>query len=145
MMINAASRMEVGDPAPGARGHLVLLGFGVIASPIAWALALYTLYAVGSRDCFPGTSPRATGQWNADWILLAIACGALLICIVAGLISVRSWRVSYRENPSADALIQFGEGRTRFIAVWGAITSLLFGILMVASLIPLFVVPLCGS
>jgi len=144
-MMNTASKMEVGEPAPGAHGHTVLLAFGVIASPVAWGLALYTLYAIASQNCFPGATPRATELWNADWILGVIASAAFVVCLVAGLVSYWSWRVSYRENPRAESPIQFGEGRTRFLATWGALTSLLFGILMVLCAIPLFVVPTCGS
>jgi heme/copper-type cytochrome/quinol oxidase subunit 2 len=144
-MMDSAQRMEVGEPAPGAHGHPILLAFGVIASPVAWVLALYALFAIASHNCFPGATPRPTELWDADWLLGAIAGGALVVCVVAGLVSYCSWRMTYEENPSASATIQFGEGRTRFLAIWGALTSLLFGILMVVSLIPLFVVPTCGS
>jgi hypothetical protein len=144
-MMDSAHKMEVGEPVPGAHGHPILLAFGVIASPVAWGLALFALFAIASHNCFPGAAPRPTELWDADWMLGVIAGGALVICAVAGLISYWSWRMTYKENPSASAMIQFGEGRTRFVAIWGALTSLLFGILMVVSLIPLFVVPTCGS
>ena len=138
--------MEVGEPAPGADGHTVLLAFGVIASPVAWGLALYTLYAIASQNCFPGATPRATELWNADWILGAIASGAFVVCLVAGLVSVLVLAGELpRKSAGAQSPIQFGEGRTRFLATWGTLTSLLFGILMVLCAIPLFVVPTCGS
>jgi hypothetical protein len=141
--MDSTSRIEVGDPAPGAEGHSAWLAFGVLASPVAWALALFALYAIASHNCFPGSAPRAAGLWNAGSVLGAIAGGALLVCIISGLVSAWAWRRSYAENPQASALIQFGEGRTRFLAVWGALTSLLFAILMAVSLVPLFVVPSC--
>ncbi len=137
--------MEVGDPAPGSSGHSGWLAFGVVASPVAWLLALFALYAIASYNCFSGRAPDPNGLWNTHWMLAGIAGGALFVCAVAGVFSVWAWRRSYAENPQARTLIQFGEGRTRFLAVWGALTSLLFAILMVVSLVPLFVVPSCGS
>ena len=68
-----------------------------------------------------------------------------MICVIAGLVSYRSWRETYGELVDRNRLVQFGEGRSRFLAMWGALTGLLFAILMVVSLIPLVVIPLCGS
>ena len=124
---------------------LVVIASGILAGPIAWSLALFSLYAIASHNCFPGSAPRAAALWNAGWVLAAIAGAALVVCIVAGLLSYRSWRDTYGERCDWSPLIQFGEGRSRFLAMWGALTSLLFAILMVISLVALFVVPSCGS
>ncbi len=144
MMTDSTTRDAVGAPAPGAVGHRYLLAFGVFASPLAWALALYALFALASHNCFPGVSPLPIGAWSGAWLLWLIALAALAVCIVAGLLSYRSWQDTYRLNASADAPVEFGKGRARFFAVWGALTSLLFVIVMLASLFPLFVVPICG-
>jgi hypothetical protein len=111
---------------------------------VAWWLALSSLYAVASNTCFPGTVPLATPSRNSLWVLAAIAIAALVICAIAGLVSYRSWRETYGYR-DGERLVQFGEGCSRFLAMWGALTSLLFAILMIVSLIPLVVVPLCGS
>lgn len=124
---------------------MLLLGFGVLAAPIAWGLALVSLYAIATHNCFPGEAPLQMPLWNVEWLLATIACVALLICIGAGALSYWSWRDSYHGNPAATSLVLFGEGRTRFLSIWGALTSLLFAILMVISLVGLFMVPSCGS
>jgi hypothetical protein len=124
---------------------LVAIAYGILAGPIAWSLALFRLYAIASHNCFPGSAPRATALWNAKLVLAAIAGAALVVCIVAGLLSCRSWRDTYGERFDWSPLIQFGEGRSRFLATCGALTSLLFAILMIISLVALFVVPSCGS
>ncbi|MGH6749257.1 MAG: hypothetical protein ACRECI_08055 [Methyloceanibacter sp.] len=144
-MIGTWAKMEVGRPVPGRRVGLGTLVFGVLAAPIAWWLALFSLYAIASHNCFPGGSPRATALWNAQWVLAAIGVAALVICVIAGLVSYRSWRETYGDLVDRDRLVQFGEGRSRFLAMWGALTGLLFAILMVVSLIPLVVIPLCAS
>ena len=89
--------------------------------------------------------PLATPSWNSLWVLAAIAITGLVVCTVAGLVSYRSWRETYGPRHGPERLVDFGEGRSRFLAMWGALTSLLFAILMIVCLIPLVVVPLCGS
>jgi hypothetical protein len=140
-----AAKMEVGRPVPGPTVGLGALIFGVVAAPVAWWLALSSLFAIASHTCFPGTMPLATPSWNSLWVLAAIAITALVICAVAGLVSYRSWRETYGYQRGPERLVHFGEGRSRFLAMWGALTSLLFAILMIVCLIPLVVVPLCGS
>ncbi len=137
--------MEVGRPVPGPRVGLAAIAFGILAGPIAWGLALLCLYAIASHNCFSGATPRDTALWDNQWLLATIAGAALVVCIVAGLVSYRSWRDTYGERFDWARLIQFGEGRSRFLATWGALTSLLFAILMVVSLVSLVVVPSCGS
>jgi hypothetical protein len=89
--------------------------------------------------------PLVTPSSNSLWVLAVIAIAALVVCVVAGLLSYRSWRETYGNQRGPERLVHFGEGRSRFLAVWGALTSLLFAILMIVCLIPLVVVPLCGS
>lgn len=141
----AAAKMEVGRPVPGPTVGLGALIFGVVAAPLAWWLALSSLFAVASHTCFPGTTPLVAPLWNSLWVLALIAAIALLVCAVAGLVSYRSWRVTYGDRRGSERLVNFAAGRSRFLAMWGALTSLLFAILMLVSLIPLVVVPLCGS
>lgn len=144
-MMAAAAKREVGRPVPGPTVGLGALIFGVVAAPVAWWLALSSLFAVASHACFPGSVPLVAPAWNPLWVLAAIAVIALVVCALAGLVSYRSWRVTYGHGRGGEGLVHFGEGRTRFLAMWGALTSLLFAILMIVSLIPLVVVPLCGS
>jgi hypothetical protein len=144
-MMAAASKMEVGRPVPGPHVPLAAIAFGILAGPIAWWLALFCLYAIASHNCFPGGSPIEAPLWHYKWTLAAIGCAALVVCIVGGLVSYRSWRKTYGERFGMARLVQFGEGRSRFLSMWGALTSLLFAILMVVSLVALFVVPSCGS
>jgi hypothetical protein len=143
-MMAATSKMEVGRPVPGPHVPLAAVAFGILAGPIAWWLALFSLYAIASHNCFPGGTPRQAPLWHDELVLATIAGAALVVCVIAGLVSYRSWRETYGERIGVAPLVQFGEGRSRFLAMWGALTSLLFAILMIVSLIPLVVVPLCG-
>src|SRR5262249_1308185 len=104
-----------------------------------------SLYAIASHSCFPGSEPRATAPWDAGWILPTIAIAALAVCAIAGIVSYLSWRETHGYPTDSERFVQFGGGRSRFLAMWGALTSLLFAFLMIVSLIPLMVIPPCGS
>jgi hypothetical protein len=121
---------------------LFTLAFAILAGPLAWGLALYSLYAVASHTCYPGSTPRASALWHAGGILWGIAAVAFALCVIAALVSYRSWRAS--AGGGSERPYSVVEGRTRFLAMWGTLTGTLFAILMLVSLFPLLVMPLCG-
>jgi hypothetical protein len=60
--------------------------------------------------------------------------------------SYRSWNATRREvEGETEDMVAAGEGRTRFLALWGLLTSVGFACAIGFSLIGLFTVPLCGS
>lgn len=102
--------------------------------------------ALASYDCYPHEVPLTVPMWHALWpILLAISI-ACIATAIAGLVTAwRSWQETRQEHPgSSHGLLTRGEGRTRFMAMSGTLTSLLFLIALFFSTAALLTVPLCG-
>jgi len=145
-MSDAGTASEIQNPAPhGGRVSTTLLLVGVIAGPAAWGLQLLVKYALTGHYCFPGDIPNARMPPGENWVwplMLAVDVGALLVAAGAGVMSFRHWLVARDETPGHP--IALGEGRVRFLAVWGILTGAGFFFAIVLDLIALFVVPLCG-
>ena len=77
---------------------------------------------------------------------MAISILCLVVGVAAPLLALRSWRRTRDEQPgSAHHLLSSGNGRTRFLAVCGLLSSVLFLIALVAASATLFLLPLCGG
>jgi hypothetical protein len=83
--------------------------------------------------------------WSSLWrILLAIGLVGIVLAIAGGLVSWRNWRVTFEEAAgSAHHLLNSGEGRTRFLAMFGILTSFLFALGVLFATAAVFLVPLC--
>jgi hypothetical protein len=100
---------------------------GVVAGPVAWAVQFNVGYGLTSYACHPGD--RALAQVPPDWTAtrpaaLALAIVAALVSAWGAYISWGIWRAARQEK--SGHLLEAGEGRTRFLGVWGVITSLGF-------------------
>ena len=124
------------------------LAFGVIAGPLAWGVHLLVNYGIASHACFPGNVTRSAPPRGSDWLwplLIGSDVIAIAIAAFAALISYRSWRITRREfSGHADKLIEIGESRTRFLALWGMMISAGFMVAMAFDVVGLWVVPICG-
>lgn len=145
-MTDATTTREIQHPAPRRnRVSTALLLLSVAAAPAAWSFQLISKYALTGHYCFPGDMPHAQMPPDQAWVwplMIAIDGLALLIAAGALAISVRSWLTTREET--AGRLIAIGEGRARYLAMWGILTSAGFLFAVVLDLIALFVVPLCG-
>ena len=149
-MANEAAALPAGaHPAPH-RAHVgvLALAFGVAGGPLAWAVHLALNYAIASHACFPGAAPRsqppsgASGLW---WLLLCNDLTAIAVAAAAALVAYRSWRSTRREFAGRGVdLIEVGEGRTSFLALWGLLTGLGFLLAVLFDAVALWVVPLCA-
>jgi hypothetical protein len=103
---------------------------GVLAGPIAWAIDLLVRYSLVRWSC--DTQHR--------FVLQIVACGAL---IVAAAGASAAWR-GLLQTP-ADAPTEGGRpiDRSRFMALLGLLTSLLFATVIVAAAIPLWILDAC--
>jgi hypothetical protein len=150
-MAEARAEMDaVSHPAPHrGRAEASALAFGLAAAPLAWVLQLVIGYGVASHVCFPADNPVTGVPPDLDtvwWVLLAVELIAGVIALAGAATAYGSWRAT-REEASGEAhhMIEAGEGRTRFLALWGLMTSFGFLGAIVFSLVGLFAVPLCGS
>lgn len=140
---------HVEHPAPhGAAVGKGVLFAGLLAAPVAWSLQLLIDYGFASQSCFPRSQPLAAPSMGAGalWtLLLVINVAALVVALIGTFVSYRSWSRT-REEVSGhhDHLLEAGEGRTRFLAVWGIWAGVWFAIAIVFNTIGVFGVPVCG-
>ena len=130
-------------PPSGQVGAAPLL-LGLAAGPLAWALNLTLSYGFASQTCFSGLMPRvgATGLGWLWWLLIAIDLAGLAGCAAAALLSYRNWRDAPRPLP-VDEEVETGEGRSRFLGLWGMATSAVFAAAIIFGFVGLWVLPLC--
>jgi hypothetical protein len=125
------------------------LAIGLLAAPLAWFVQLVVAYGLASHACFPRdvSLPGTFDGWDWVWAAgLALNLVALLACAAAGLLCWRQWRRARGEaSGSHSRLIEAGEGRTRFLAIFGIWSGVWFAIAVIADTILLVEVPLCGS
>lgn len=134
-------------PAPHReRVGLLALAFGVLAGPFAWGVRLVLNYGIASTACFPDNARRLPPR--PEWLrttLTSIELIAILVAATGALVSFRIWQSTrYESEGHAGHLIEAGEGRTRFLAVWGMITGVGFLLFNVFDLVAVMVLPKCG-
>jgi hypothetical protein len=133
-------------PAPARdKAPVTALFFGLMAAPLAWSLQSIGGYAISSEACYPGDTPRLTPMFNGlTSLLLGINFAALLIEALALIIAYRSWAATrHEQGGTPQHLIERGEGRTRFLAMWGILVSGAFIIATLFSTTALMLSPVC--
>lgn len=126
-----------------------LLLLALATGPFAWIVQLAGDYALASHACRPDDPPRATpplaGGWGGEpWLLVGVNLCCLAICLAGGAIALVSWRRTSGEKAGgAGALVEVGEGRTRFLAACGVLAAAAFALAIAFdTTLPLFV-PSC--
>lgn len=119
-------------PAPEAHSPRFLwLLFGCAAAPLAWLGQMMLAYGVTAYICYPGDHPVRLPSHGG--LLAAIAVfdvAALALCAAGAAVSWRGWRQ-----------VRTGEGRNRFLALWGLMSSLWFFTAILFNAIASFVPP----
>jgi hypothetical protein len=121
------------------------LGFGLLAAPFAWAVDEMALYFVASRQCemqaYAVSEPllRAVSPW-----FIGVSMMTFIIALAGAWVAFDCWKRSrYEKQGSGHHLVEVGEGRTRFLAMTGLVTSTGFAIAFLFIFSQMFVVPLC--
>jgi hypothetical protein len=124
------SQADVGDAADVAPPKAAVLWIGILTGPIAWAGDLLVRYSLVHWSC--GTQQTV--------VLDLISVATLLLVIGGGAVA---WR-ALRRTPS-DAPTSGGRplNRSRFMAMFGVLTSLLFAVVVVAGAVPQWVLDAC--
>lgn len=134
-------------PAPHRdRTTLAALSFAGIAPPLAWSLHLVVNYAFASHFCFPDGQPLNAASFHGLRVLLLLIDGAaLVISALAMLIAYRAWQASAEEMAEiGSSMVETGEGRTRFLAIWGILTGMVFFVAVIFDFAGLWILPICG-
>lgn len=100
--------------------------FGLLGAAAAWSLQLTALSSIGGAECNLGDGPTTGPLLDTAPTIIAVINIAALLLSAAGLwISYRILAATGHLSRSSD-LLDAGEGRTPFLAVWGIFASLLF-------------------
>jgi hypothetical protein len=138
------------QPHPSPHRHRVIGSapwIGLIGAPAAWSLQELINVSLAGHACYPRDSPLAMPRFEH---LSAMSAGveavAFVVCIVAGGIAVSVWRKTGNEKPGdANQLLGSGDGRTRFMAMAGILTSGLFAFGTALAALNLAAISPCGG
>jgi len=122
-----------------------LIGFGLFAGPAAWSVQSLLDVALAGYACYPKDEPLAAPLWSGLPTALASAnVVAIVVCVLGGIAAWVAYRKSGAERPgSAHHLLESGDGRTRFLALAGVLTSVLFIVAVVFETFEVFMVTPC--
>lgn len=133
-------------PAPRRdSSHEILTWFSIVAAPLAWSARLLVNYTIAGQHCVGAANIGAVAVPD-DWIttILLIDLIAVLLAAIAGSIAYRQWGETRSERGgSAHRLVHSGEGRARFLAMCGMLTSALFGVAIIIDAIGTIIGPPC--
>jgi hypothetical protein len=141
-----ANALDADHPSPGREStRLSTLLFGLMGAPLAWVAAQLVCSAIAQRACFPKTEPLDAAAFaNTHLIQGAVLILALAISLAAILLSLGAWRRTRAEHDGgSQTLMAIGEGRSRFMAFVGLLTSLGFSIATLFSVPAVLLVPAC--
>lgn len=140
-----------GAAHPAPHRHLIRIGpllLGLFGVPFLWGIRLVANYAIASQFCFEGAVRRYTLPDTLGWIwwmMVAIDLLTIIAGVATALVSYRNWRLTAEENATPNsALIETGEGRTRFLSLWGILVASLFILAALVDLVALCVIPVCA-
>jgi hypothetical protein len=134
---------------PASTGRVaapLALWFGLFGAPVAWSLQLLSSYALVAHGCYPDAEPMTMPVVPAlETLVLGTGAAALVVALLAGGSAWRSWRATRHEHEGGhEALLEAGEGRTRFMALAGMLLSAVFVLGIVMNVVPLLMLRPCG-
>jgi hypothetical protein len=121
--------MTASHPAPHREPvRLWLLLLGMVAAPGFWLAQLMLSYAVSAAACYGGDHPTSIASGTAvRTALFVFDAVALIAALAGGIVSYASWRAAHAQQQHGQHhALEVGEGRARFMALWGIMSSLCF-------------------
>jgi hypothetical protein len=135
--------LAVGHPSPARhRGDPLLLAMALGAPPAAWLTQLLLGFVPPSYFCWFGV-PAPPPGWPGTLATIA-NLAAFVVAIAAFLVAKKIVRETRHDHSGGSQdLLDVGEGRTRFLAVWAAFSAVVFAVAIVANTLSLKLEPLC--
>lgn len=147
-MADSATIDDSAHPAPHRhRVRLIWLLLAIFAPPAAWSVHLIVNYASASRSCYPDGSPQSAPTAHWLWLcLILVDVVSLAISAGAAVLAYRSWHISAEEmaGHTSSPMLETGEGRTRFLAIWGLLIGAGFFVAVIFDFVGLWILPICG-
>lgn len=137
---------DIDHPSPHRdKVSLGALWFGIWGAPVAWTaleLISYVLsMGVCGADAPAPDSPHAKAVWGA---MLVTCILTSLLVLAATAVAINNWRRTRHEHKgSAHHLLEVGEGRARFLAMFGLLISAGFIVAFIFVAASLLLLPLC--
>lgn len=122
--VDVAAVTDAGPP------NAAVLWTGVLTAPMAWAGDLLIRYALVHWSC--GTHQT---------IVLRLISGVTLLLVAAG--GIVAWRSLQQTAPHAKSDEIYSLDRSRFMALLGVLTSVLFALVVIAGAVPQWVFDAC--
>lgn len=137
------------QPHPSPQRHRVASPahwLALLAAPSAWIAQLLINTSMVTHGCYPHAVPLVAPVWsNLRMVSSLVTASALLICVAAGAVAWQNWQRTRSEKPgSAHELLASGDGRARFLAMVGMLSSGQFLIAVALTAVTLTTVPMCG-
>jgi hypothetical protein len=137
-------------PAPHRRRiSIAALFSALLAAPLAWSAQLLVNYGLASHACFAKETPSHFFRRGWEWVgsaTIAVNLACLAIAITAIIASLSIWRRTREEAPGGhESALDIGQGRTRFLAIWGVWSGVWFALQILFATVAIFWVPPCGS
>ena len=143
------ARADISDgralPAEPQETGLTWLGLLMLATPVIWGARLVANFTIASQICFPDGERLFALPARTNWVWPTLLAIDLIAIAIAALTIVVSYTVRRRARAvDATMLLHLGEGRTRFLAIWGLIIGIGFLAAVLYDIVPLLVVPICA-
>lgn len=147
--------MSAQPETPSPRGHAApsrhevskrSLWFGILAAPTAWLGVQMLDYGAASYLCGARSAEASAQLVRAiePWFLW-LTGAAFLIALAGCWVSRSNWlRTRKEQSGSGHHLLELGEGRTRFMAMCGLLTSVSFSVAFLFTAAYMVVAPLCA-
>ena len=145
-MASTTLEQSAGHPSPHRhRVALSTLIFGLTSGPAAWSVAWMVSVTLAQEACYPGTIPLATPAFGGvHGVLVAVNGIACVVTMAGGIVAYRSWLKTRTEHPGrGPRLLEIGEGRARFMAMAGVLTSAGFLVAILFGIPAIVFGPLC--
>jgi hypothetical protein len=147
-MTNDSAVTDAMSPRSRERTGIPLLLLGLFGVPLIWGIRLVANFALASHFCFPGDLRRHALPESLGWVwpaMIGINALSILAAIAVALVCYRSWRTASDESGGArSGLMQSGEGRTRFLSIWGLLVAIMFILAAAFDLVALWILPVCA-
>jgi len=135
-----------GHPPPASgRFGTGLLSFILLSSPAIWFLQTVANYGLVSDVCSVGRLPAPGNGWL--WpLVLAINLAAIVVAAAGIATALSTWRRARHDEPGPTyGMVEVGEGRTKFLSVWGVTGGVAFALGICFSTVALLLVPVCSG
>ena len=137
----------ISHPAPD-RGRVsrLVLWYGLLGAALAFSFDELASYIVAANECMLHTASGApTMVRGTQPSYLGLAAFSFIAALLGVWAARVSWQRTRGEHPggSGQHVAEHGEGRTRFMAMAGALTSLTFTLVSLVHLVTVFLVGPC--